>query len=142
MALSHDDTIEACLNRFRQTWDEADAHTFAKQFTEDATYVIFLGDALLGRAAIEETHIGVLTKWQKGTRMIVKLISTRWLNDDTASVLTIGGIGTGPTIAYDKFQTFTFVRRDGRWLIASFHNTEMSNRSKPAYNADETLATA
>ncbi len=46
------------------------------------------------------------------------------LDDDTAVILTKGGIGTD-RIEFDKFQTFTLVRREDRWFIAAFQNTEM-----------------
>jgi uncharacterized protein (TIGR02246 family) len=121
------------LDLFRRAWDAGDAEAYGRLFTEDATYVIFLGDALLGRQEIQDTHHDVFTKWQKGTKLIVQALQTTMLSDDTAVILTRGGIGTGP-ITYDKYQTFTLVRRDGRWLIAAFHNTEMSNRAKQQHS--------
>jgi uncharacterized protein (TIGR02246 family) len=65
---ARDDTVEACLDRIRSAWDAGDAHAFVAEFTEDATYVIFLGEALTGRAEIEATHLDVLGKWQRGRR--------------------------------------------------------------------------
>ena len=67
--------------------------------------------------------------------MAIKAISMTSLSDDAASVLTIGGLGKGDSIPYDKLQTFTLVRRDGRWMCAAFQNTEMSRRAKRQYNA-------
>lgn len=125
-----EDTIEDFLARIARAWNAADAAAYAREFTEDATYVIFLGDAILGRAQIESTHVDVLTKWQRGTKMIIKPISVTLLDEDLASVLTIGGIGTTEPVEYDKFQTLTLVRLDGRWQCAAFQNTEMSHRAK------------
>ncbi|MBB4685888.1 SgcJ/EcaC family oxidoreductase [Amycolatopsis jiangsuensis] len=124
------DTVEAFLSRIADAWNAADATAYAREFTEDATYVIFLGDALRGRAEIESTHVDVLSKWQRGTKMLVKPVSVSMVDENTASVLTIGGIGAGEPVEYDKFQTFTLVRRDGRWQCAAFQNTEMSDRSR------------
>lgn len=135
MTQTIEDTVENCLQRIRQAWDDADATAYAREFTEDATYVIFLGDVLLGRAEIERAHVDVLTKWQRGTRLIVKPVAVTMLDDDVATVLTVGGIGHGNPTEYDKFQTLTLVRRDGRWRCAAFQNTEMSSRVKDAYNA-------
>jgi len=128
------DTIEACLERIRQAWNAGDARAYAGEFTEDAAYVIFLGEPLLGREEIERNHFAVLTKWQKGTKMAIKAISTRLLGADAASVLTVGGIGKSDTIVFDKVQTFTLVRRDGWWMCAAFQNTRMSRRAKRMYN--------
>jgi uncharacterized protein (TIGR02246 family) len=71
-AAARKDTIEDCLGRIRTAWNAGDARAFASSFTEEATYVIFLGEALIGRAEIEANHVDVFTKWQKGTRMAVK----------------------------------------------------------------------
>jgi uncharacterized protein (TIGR02246 family) len=136
------DTIEKALERIRLTWNAGDARAYAAEFTEDATYVIFLGELLLGREEIERNHIDVLTKWRKGTQMAMKAISTTSLGDDAASVLTIGGLGKGDSIPYDKLQTFTFVRRGGRWMCAAFHNTEMSRRARRQYNSSYGRRTA
>lgn len=129
-----EDTIEDCLDRIRAAWDAGDARAFAGSFTEDATYVIYLGEALIGRAEIEANHAGVFAKWQKGTRMAVRTLRKTPLGDGAAVVLTAGGIGTGASVPYDKFQTFTLVRREGRWLCAAFQNTTMSPRAGRRYN--------
>ena len=128
------DAVEACLERIRLAWNAADARAYAGEFTADATYVIFLGEALLGREAIERTHIDVLARWQKGTTMAIKTIGMRQLGDDVAAALTIGGIGKGHEIPYDKLQSFTMVRRDGRWLCAAFQNTQMSRSARRLHN--------
>ncbi|HEY3685278.1 MAG TPA: SgcJ/EcaC family oxidoreductase [Streptosporangiaceae bacterium] len=126
------------LESFREAWDAGDAAAYGRLFTEDATYVIFMGEVMLGRAEIEDTHRDVFAKWQKGTTMIVEPLRTTMLGDDAAVVLTRGGIGHGH-VAFDKFQTFTLVRRDGRWLIAAFQNTGMSAHAKRRY-ADQAPA--
>jgi uncharacterized protein (TIGR02246 family) len=128
------DTVQDFLERFRQAWDAGDARAFAAQFTEDATYVIFLGEALMAREEIERNHVDVFERWQRDTKMVVKAISIRPLGPDACSVLTIGGIGETTPIAYDKLQTFTLIRQDGRWLCAAFQNTAMSERAKSQYN--------
>ncbi|BCJ33917.1 hypothetical protein Athai_14200 [Actinocatenispora thailandica] len=127
------DTVQDYLDRVRQAWDAGDAARYAAEFADDASYVIFLGDALLGRAAIEQTHHEVFTRWQRGTRMVVEPIDVRILDPDTAVVTTIGGIGTTDPIDFDKFQTYTLRRSSGRWQCVAFHNTEMSTRAKHTY---------
>lgn len=120
------------LDLFAEAWGRGDADAFSRLFAADATYATFLGDVLVGREAIRETHHDIFTKWQKGTQLIVKAIQTRQLANDVTVLLTIGGMGQGDP-EFDKFQTFTLVKRDDRWLIAAFQNTEMSSRSRPTY---------
>ena len=128
------DTVEAFLDRVRHAWDAGDAQAYGAEFTEDASYVIFLGDAMFGRAEIARNHHEVFTKWQRGTRMVVTPLSVRELDANSAVVVTIGGIGTGGTIPYDKFQTYTLRRTDaGRWQCAAFQNTEMSSRARQTH---------
>jgi uncharacterized protein (TIGR02246 family) len=126
--------VEDFLDRFRMAWDAADARAYAALFTKDATYVIFLGEAMVGRTEIERNHVDVFGRWQKGTKMGVKAIAVQSLGADVCSVLTVGGIGEKTPIAYDKIQTFTLVRRGDRWLCAAFQNTAMSDRAKAAFN--------
>ena len=126
--------VEDFLDRFRMAWDAADARAYAALFTKDATYVIFLGEAVVGRTEIERNHVDVFGRWQKGTKMGVKAIAVQSLGADVCSVLTVGGIGEKTPIAYDKIQTFTLVRRGDRWLCAAFHNTAMSDHAKTAFN--------
>ncbi|MEY9858231.1 uncharacterized protein (TIGR02246 family) [Catenulispora sp. GAS73] len=59
------DSISAFLDQIRRAWDAADATAYAALFAEDASYVIFLGDAMFGRDQIGQTHHDVFTKWQK-----------------------------------------------------------------------------
>ena len=117
------DTIEAALARLSAAWDAGDAAAYAREFTTDATYVIYAGIVYEGRDAIERGHVPVFEQWQKGSRMRMRVRSVRHLGDDVAVVLTEGGIGKR-RIPVNKVQTFTMVRRDGRWRCAAFQNTK------------------
>lgn len=122
------------LDCLRKAWDAGDARAYAGLFTENASYVIFLGDALIGREEIERSHLDVFERWQKGSKMAIKPIAIHFPDADVCIALTVGGIGVNTPIAYDKIQTVTLVRIEDRWLCAAFHNTEMSDRSRIAFN--------
>jgi uncharacterized protein (TIGR02246 family) len=134
MIAKSDDAAQACLARIKSAWDAGDAPAYAAEFTEDATYVIFLGEALFGRHEIEATHRDVFEKWQRGTKMAVRPLSVRIIANDAVSILTIGGLGNAEPIHYDKFQTFTFVRRGDRWACSAFQNTRMNANAEAAFN--------
>ena len=118
------DTIEAALARLSAAWDAGDAAAYANEFTDDASYVIYAGIVYDARDAIERGHVPVFERWQKGSRMRMRVLRVRLLADDFAVVLTEGGIGKGRRIPVDKVQTFVMVRRDGRWQCAAFQNTK------------------
>jgi uncharacterized protein (TIGR02246 family) len=132
MSAHKDDSIEDCLERIRSAWNSGDAAEFAAQFTEDATYIIWSGDALLGRPDIERMHIDPL---RRGTRMEVKVLSIKPLTDDVAVVVTAGGVGKDAMILYEKIQTVVMIRPSGRWMCAAFQNTDMSPHAKALYNS-------
>ncbi len=127
------DSIEDCLERIRAAWDAGDAAAFAAQFTEDATYVIYSGEPLWGRPEIERMHADAMGR---GTRMRIKVLSTRFLTDDVATIVTAGGVGQGAMIPYDKVQTLTMVRHPDRWMCTAFQNTQMSSHAKRLYNLE------
>lgn len=128
--------IQQALDRISAAWGAGDADAYAAQFTDDANYVIFAGLISRGRDEIRADHVPVFEKWQRGTRMSMKVLDVRLLGDDAAVVLTEGGIGKRPPIAHDKVQTFVFVREGERWLCAAFQNTKR-NRILAAINARE-----
>ena len=117
-------TIEDTLTQMIQAWDAGDAAAYARQFTPEATYVIFAGAVSHGREAIRRDHEPVLAKFQKGSRMRIVITHIRYLDEDTASVLTEGGVGKGKRIPLNKVQSFLFRRQpDGSWLCEAFQNT-------------------
>lgn len=125
-------TADAVPDLFRDAWDAGDAEAFGSLFTADASYVIVLGDVLLGRDEIQRAHRDVFKKWQAGTKMRIRTLRVTELSADVVVLLTVGGIGRAE-IEIDKFQTFTVVRRSDRWLVAAYQNTEMSPRGKKQY---------
>jgi hypothetical protein len=62
------------------------------------------------------------------------IVDTRYVGTDAAVVLTAGGVGPDQ-VDYDKFQTLVMSRSNDDWMIAAFHNTAMSDRSKQHYRA-------
>jgi uncharacterized protein (TIGR02246 family) len=137
MTQQQNDTVELYLERMKAAWNAGDAHALACEFTEDATFVTFIGEALVGRAEIESAHAEVLGGNLKGTQLIVKPVSIRMIGDNVVVALTVGGIGATNPIKYGQFQTYTLVNLDGRWQCAAFQNTEMSSRSKVAYDTHD-----
>ena len=124
------DAVELFLTRLRAAWDAADAASYAAQFTEGASYVTWRGDVLLGRREIERVHDQVFRVWSAPTMMATKVIQTTMLKPGIHVVLTAGGIGQQPPVAFDKIQTFVLVGADDTLLCSAFHNTVMNDAAK------------
>lgn len=123
-ALTDPATIEGCLARMQHAWNNGDAAAFAREFTDDASYVIFAGIVSLGRAAIERDHEPVLQKWQRGSRMAMRVIEIREVAPGVAVAVTEGGVGKGTRIPLNKVQTFVLVREGEVWKCAAFQNSK------------------
>ncbi len=116
--------ILAALDRICAAWNAGDASAYSSEFTDDASYVIFAGMHDLGRDAIRRTHIPVFEKWQRGSRMSMRVLDLRLVAPGVAIVLTDGGIGKGGRIRHDKVQTFVMARNGATWRCAAFQNTK------------------
>lgn len=135
-----DDTaqaVTAVLDRMVAAWDAGDAHAYAAEFTEDASYVIYAGIAYQGREEIERSHVTVFETYQRGSRMTMKVLSTTALSDDVVVVLTEGGLSRRGPARLTKVQTFTLVREGDVWRCAAFQNTK-KNRMMIAVNTWDT----
>ncbi|WP_217423963.1 SgcJ/EcaC family oxidoreductase [Agromyces sp. Marseille-P2726] len=111
------------LDRMRAAWGRGDAAAYAAEFTDDASYVIYVGLTYLGREAIRRSHVSVFEKWQRGSRMSLRVLDLRFPSPDLAIVLTEGGLGRRSRIRHDKVQTFVMVRDGDTWRCAAFQNT-------------------
>ncbi|WP_199546410.1 SgcJ/EcaC family oxidoreductase [Streptomyces sp. N35] len=118
--------ITDTLTRLLDAWARHDAGAYGAEFTEDASYITFVGTYYRGRRDIAESHRILFAKFLKGTRLADELVDLRFLGPDTAVVNSRGDTykGARPK-ALAKVQTYTLVREaDGRWRIAAFHNTK------------------
>jgi uncharacterized protein (TIGR02246 family) len=117
--------VLSVLSDLVDAWARHDADAYGELFTEDATYVTFVGTRYQGRAEIVESHRTLFEKFLKGTRLADEVVDIRFLTSDTAVVTGRGDSYKGaPPKKLTKVQTYTLVRQDDRWRIAAFHNTK------------------
>ncbi|MER5327230.1 SgcJ/EcaC family oxidoreductase [Streptosporangium roseum] len=107
-------------------WRRHDADAYGAQFTQDATYVTFVGTYYRGRRDIIESHRTLFAKFLKGTRLADEILDVRFYGPDVAVVTSRGDSfkGSRPK-KLTKVQTYTLAREaDGPWRIAAFQNTK------------------
>lgn len=107
-------------------WDRNDAEAYAAHFTDNATYITYIGTCYRGRRDIVESHRVLFNKFLKDTRLISEINDIRFFGLDTAVVTGRGDTYKGKQPQkLSKVQTYTMVREDdGKWRIAAFHNTK------------------
>ncbi|MEV4313857.1 SgcJ/EcaC family oxidoreductase [Actinocrispum sp. NPDC049592] len=117
--------ITAVLDSLADAWARGDGDAYGAHFTEDATYITFVGTRYQGRDDIAGSHNTLFAKFLKDTKLAHEVLDVRFLGADAAVVTTRGDTYKGEhPKKLTKVQTYTFVRQDGHWLVAAFHNTQ------------------
>ncbi len=110
-------------------WNQGSGNAFAAAFTQDGDLVGFDGTHFHGRQEIAPFHQELFDKWLKGTRLVGRIKSVRFLSSDVALVHAVGGTvmrgKSEPAPERDSIQTLVAVRRDGEWRLAAFQNTRL-----------------
>ncbi|MEV6828047.1 SgcJ/EcaC family oxidoreductase [Amycolatopsis sp. NPDC051102] len=120
--------VTAVLDSLADAWGRGDADAYGAHFTEDATYVTFVGTRYAGRDDIAGSHRVLFEKFLKGTKLAHEVLDVRFPGADVAVLTSRGDTYTGDAPKkLSKVQTYTLVRDGERWLVAAFHNT----RRKP-----------
>ncbi|MFE2756080.1 SgcJ/EcaC family oxidoreductase [Actinosynnema sp. NPDC059335] len=118
--------VSGVIDALVEAWAAHDADAYGALFTEDATYVTYVGTHYQGRHEIAESHRTLWSKFLRGTRLADEVLDVRFPTPDTAIVTGRGDTYKGrPPAKPGKVQTYVLVREgDGRWRIAAFHNTK------------------
>jgi uncharacterized protein (TIGR02246 family) len=117
--------VQGVLARVAEAWAAHDGTAYGAEFTEDASYVTFVGTTYRGATEIGDVHAVLWQKFLRGTKLAYEIKDLR-VHGDTAIVVTTGDTYKNrPPATLKKVQTYTLVRgADGAWRIAAFHNTK------------------
>ncbi|MEU8271216.1 SgcJ/EcaC family oxidoreductase [Sphaerisporangium sp. NPDC049002] len=112
--------------RIVAAWANQDAKAFADVFTPDGT-MILPGFYRKGADEIEAFMAGAFQGPYKGTQVTGQPIDVRFISDDSALVITVGGvIGAGQTELADESAiraTWVVARHEGEWKLAAYQNS-------------------
>ncbi|MGP3987034.1 SgcJ/EcaC family oxidoreductase [Streptomyces sp. 3N207] len=118
--------VKAVLDGLVAAWGRNDAEAYGALFTEDASYISFVGTAYRGRRDIVESHRALFAKFLKGTKLADEVLDIRFYGPGVAVVNGRGDTYKGKRPhKLSKVQTYTLVRNaDGQWRVAAFQNTQ------------------
>ncbi len=128
--------IRILLEQLIDGWNKGSGGAFAALFEEDGDQVAFDGTHLKGRHHIANFHQLLFDKFLKGSRLVGKVTSVRFLTPDVAVMHAVGGtIMAGQTDIEperNSVQTFVVKKDDiGKWWIAAFQNTRAQCIGRP-----------
>ena len=111
-------------------WNSGNGDKFAEPYTDDSDYIGFDGTHLKGRS-----EIGLFHQMLKGTRLLGKIKSIRFLTSGVAVIVAVGGtIEAGQTsINPDRnsIHTIVAIKQDSKWHFSAFQNTRAQYVGRP-----------
>ncbi|MBF6454752.1 SgcJ/EcaC family oxidoreductase [Nocardia cyriacigeorgica] len=118
--------VRAVIDGLVAAWAAHDAEAYGALFTEDASYISFVGTVYRGRRDIVSSHRALFAKFLAGTKLADEVLDIRFCGTDTAVVTSRGDTYKGGRPRkLSKVQTYTMVRdTDGQWRVAAFQNTQ------------------
>jgi uncharacterized protein (TIGR02246 family) len=127
--------ICALYQQMMEGWNAACGYAFASPFEENGDLVGFDGTYIKGRQEIALFHQHLFDMFLKGSRLVGKVRSVRFLTSDVAVMHAIGGTVMAGQTDLDpernSVQTLVAVKRNGKWSLAAFQNTRATYISRP-----------
>lgn len=134
-AAANEAAIRALYRQLMDGWNAGSGDAFASSFEEDGDLVGFDGTHLKGRQEIALFHQHLFDMFLKGSRLVGKVRSVRFLTSDVAIMHTVGGtVLAGQTDLEperNSVQTLVTIKRNGKWNIAAFQNTRATYTGRP-----------
>lgn len=116
-------------------WNAGSGDAFAAPFEEDGDQVAFDGTHFKGRQEIASFHQHLFDMFLRGSRLVGKVRSVRFLTSEVAVMHAVGGTVMAGQTDLDpernSFQTLVAVKRDEKWRLAAFQNTRGTYISRP-----------
>jgi uncharacterized protein (TIGR02246 family) len=121
--------VRALCQQMMDAWNEGNGEAYAAQFAEDGDLIGFDGTHFRGRQEIAPFHQRLFDTHLKGTRLVARVTSGRFLSPDVALMHAVGGTvmrgKSAPSPQRDSTQTLVATKCGGEWRLAAFHNTRV-----------------
>ena len=115
-------------SRQQQAWNQHDARAYAALFAEDGVVVNVVAWWWKGSSEIESNLTRMFANIFRESTLTFSQVDVRFLTPDVAIAharWTMTGAHMPPGLPEPRegLQTLTVQKRNGKWLIAAFHNT-------------------
>jgi uncharacterized protein (TIGR02246 family) len=134
-AAADEAAIRALYQQLIDGWNASSGNAFAAPFEEDGDLVGFDGTHLKGRQEIGPFQQYLFDMFLKGSRLVGKVRSVRFLTPDVAVMHAVGGtLMAGQTdleSERNSVMTLVAVKRGGKWALAAFQNTRAAYIARP-----------
>ena len=133
---SHDEAaIRSLYERMMDGWNKGSGNDFAAPFTDDADFVGFDGTHLKGRQEIALFHQQLFDKFIKGSRLVGKIRSIRFLTHYIIVMVAVGGtVMAGKSDIEperNSVHTLVAIKHDGKWHFTAFQNSRAQFIGRP-----------
>jgi len=134
-ATDHEGAIRSLYQQLMDGWNAASGDAFAAPFEEDGDLVGFDGTHIKGRQEIASFHQHLFDMFLKGSRLVGKVRSVRFLTSNVAVMHAVGGTVMAGESDLERernsVQTLVAVKRNGKWSLAAFQNTRAIYMGRP-----------
>ena len=123
------DAFAEIVAAFTAAWNRHDMDAFAALFHEDATFVNIRGTLWKGRDAIRDVHKQIHSTFYRTSQVNQEVEDVRLLAPSVALGhvrAELRGDERFPDTVKQTRMTIVLQERNGRWLIAEVHNTEIA----------------
>jgi uncharacterized protein (TIGR02246 family) len=134
-ATDDEGAIRSLYQQLMDGWNAASGDAFAAPFEEDGDLVGFDGTHIKGRQEIASFHQHLFDIFLKGSRLVGKVRSVRFLTSNVAVMHAVGGTVMAGESDLERernsVQTLVAVKRNGKWSLAAFQNTRAIYMGRP-----------
>ena len=124
-----DKPLRAIVQTLEDGWNAGDSAKFASPFMADADYVIVNGQHIRTRAVIDFGHKQIFGAIYKGSKNKAEIKQIRFLRPDVAVIHVEWTLLYGEKLENKNraMNSIVALRNSGKWEIAAFHNTPITN---------------
>jgi uncharacterized protein (TIGR02246 family) len=116
-------------------WNAGNGDAFAAPYTDVCDYIGFDGTYLKGREEIASLHQMLFDKFVKGSRLVGKIRSIRFLTSDIAIVVAVGGTVMAGQSDIDpernSIHMLVAIKQNANWRFTAFQNSRAQFIGRP-----------